>query len=330
MSLCKYPINIIDAGGIVPCGQCLPCRINKRKKRTTRLVLEGIQHEHCCFVTLTYSNDFLPVRLYDPKSGEITHQHPVGCLDKLAIQKFIKRLKTNLRRKCGSTLAKNIRFFCAGEYGENFGRPHYHLVIWGLPPKYWPFILQSWHDPRTKELMCDPDRITIEEPRSQWDVGQYVCAYMMKSLYKEGAPELDGRPPEFTTSSMSIGAKSVDAIVSALQKISGSAYIEMQNDIPRSINYAGKTLPLDRYLRGKIIDALQQAPQIIATSQTHFEQEMQALHARALKNPKIPKSFFLDPTDKKRIGYALEMQYKFEKAQAVLNVEKRFNLHKGK
>lgn len=329
MSLCKYPINNKDAGGIVPCGQCLPCRINKRKKKTTRLSLEGQLHEHTAFVTLTYMDAFLPVDLYHPRTGEVSHSHPLGCLDKLAIAKFMKRLKSNVRRHCGREMANGIRFFCAGEYGDDFGRPHYHLVIWGLPEKYWYFINLSWRDPRTKELMCDPDRITIEEPRSMWDVGQYCCSYMMKSLHREGAKELEGRPPEFQTSSMSIGAKSVPAIAQVFNKLSGSIYIETNNDIPRTLFMMGRQMPIDRYLREKILEALPHCEKIKLVSKEKFEEEMSALFTRARQNPKIPKAW-LDPFDKRRRGWALEMQYKAEQAQAVLNVEKRHNFKSSK
>ena len=46
MVLCAYPINLEKVGGIVPCGQCNPCRQNRRRQKTGRLVLEASQHEH--------------------------------------------------------------------------------------------------------------------------------------------------------------------------------------------------------------------------------------------------------------------------------------------
>ena len=65
-------------------------------------------HSENSFITLTYDDDHLPV----DKS-----------LDKRVFQLFMKRLR--------KALDKKIRYFHAGEYGERFGRPHYHALIFG-------------------------------------------------------------------------------------------------------------------------------------------------------------------------------------------------------
>lgn len=324
MSLCKFPIYREVAGGIVGCGRCLPCRINKRLKKSTRFTLEGLCHEHAVFVGLSYMDEYLPTTLYNPRTGEISYSHETGCVDKFAIQKFIKRLKSNVRRTCGRDAAQRIRFFAAGEYGEKKERPHYHLVIWGIPPKYWYFIPMSWRDPRTKALMCNPDRITMEEPRSIWDVGSYCCAYIMKNNFDKKALIASGRPPEFTTSSQGFGAMSVPALVSVFKKYSGQVYIEMNKDIPRSITLNGKKCPIDRYLREKILNALQKAPEIKEFALQRYKSEMQALQIRAQKNSEIST---LAKTCAS-YGYLLEKQYALENAQAIANVESRHSMFK--
>lgn len=71
--------------------------------------------EKNCFVTLTYNDENLPED---------------GSIDKKEMQRFMKYL----RRDFGG----NIRFFGCGEYGENYGRPHYHLCLFNhdFPDKY--------------------------------------------------------------------------------------------------------------------------------------------------------------------------------------------------
>ncbi len=67
-------------------------------------------HTDNSFITLTFNDQNLP----DDHS-----------LDIVVFQKFMKRL----RKKISPTL---IRFYACGEYGENFGRPHYHACIFGF------------------------------------------------------------------------------------------------------------------------------------------------------------------------------------------------------
>lgn len=74
-----------------------------------RCVHEASLHNRNCFITLTYDDEHLPYDL----SVNVRH-----------FQLFMKRL----RKKYGH----QIRFFHCGEYGENFGRPHYHACIFNF------------------------------------------------------------------------------------------------------------------------------------------------------------------------------------------------------
>lgn len=91
----------------VPCGQCIGCRIAKSRQWAVRCIHEASLHKDNCFVTLTYNEAAVP--------------DSVSVRD---VQLFMKRL----REKTGA----KIRFFCVGEYGEKFSRPHYHLLLFGF------------------------------------------------------------------------------------------------------------------------------------------------------------------------------------------------------
>lgn len=318
MGLCKYPVNSDVVGGIRPCGQCHHCRQTRRRQKTTRLMLEGAMHEHILFVTLTYMDEFLPTETFDPNTGQV-FSHPDGVLEKRALQLFLKRLRKKFP-------PKTIRYFACGEYGDKNLRPHYHALLFGVDIKHSDKIIDAWCDPATGLLMCDPDRITIEEPRSHWDVAQYCNAYLTKQMTSPKDERLQGRSPEFALFSKGIGFNAVTGIVTGLNNLSGAAYIERHGDIPRNLVLNGKSMPIDRNLREKILDALQISENAQIISKEKYDEEMRAMLLRARSNPEIPKQWLSDPHDTVRIGWALEKQYVAEKSQQLLNAEHRTQL----
>lgn len=90
---------------VVPCGQCIGCRLERSRQWALRCMHEASLHRRNCFVTLTYDDDHLP--------GD-------GSLDVRHWQLFAKRV----RNRVGP-----FRFFHCGEYGDLYGRPHYHAAI---------------------------------------------------------------------------------------------------------------------------------------------------------------------------------------------------------
>jgi len=91
----------------VPCGQCLDCRLRRKRDWAIRIMHEASLHDENSFLTLTYDDENLPED---------------GSLRVRDWQLFAKRL----RKRIGS-----FRFFHCGEYGERFGRPHYHAILFG-------------------------------------------------------------------------------------------------------------------------------------------------------------------------------------------------------
>lgn len=65
-----------------------------------------------CFLTLTYDEEHCPL-----------------SLDKKELQKFWKRLRKAIA-------PRKIKYFACGEYGDTYGRPHYHAIVFGI----------DWHD----------------------------------------------------------------------------------------------------------------------------------------------------------------------------------------
>ena len=91
----------------IPCRKCFECVQSYSTNWAIRCSLEASTHEKNCFVTLTYDNE---------------HLKDISVKE---MQKFIKRLRKYLGND-------KVRYFACGEYGEHTGRPHYHVILFGV------------------------------------------------------------------------------------------------------------------------------------------------------------------------------------------------------
>lgn len=208
----------IALGGVpFPCGQCLPCRINKRRVWTHRLMLESYCHVASSFVTLTYSDEYIP-------DG--------NTLCKRDVQLFLKRLRKQLGFK--------VRYYCAGEYGENSGRPHYHLIIFGLPPHV-----------ASEEIVekCWPYGFITIDP-CVFETVQYVAGYVTKKIIPKG----DSREKEFALMSRKpgIGYPALGKLSQLLEQPAFRQFLQLKGDIPDGLKHGNRFLPFGRYLRDKL------------------------------------------------------------------------------
>lgn len=93
---------------MIKCNNCPECWFRSSNEWADRCYLESQEHKDNCVITLTYANT----------SGEL-------C--KRDYQLFLKRLRKAI-------YPTKIKYFISGEYGSMFGRPHYHLIIFGWKP----------------------------------------------------------------------------------------------------------------------------------------------------------------------------------------------------
>ncbi len=175
----------------VPCGQCIGCRFERSRQWAIRCVHEAQTHDENSFITLTYSDKHLPA----DRSLNLHH-----------FQTFMKRLRKSLSCK--------IRFYHCGEYGAEFGRPHYHSLIfgYGFPDKtHWKTVngLPLYRSQHLETLWTygysSIGTVTFES-------AAYVARYIMKKItgdiagdhYEYIDPEtgeITQRRPEYTTMS---------------------------------------------------------------------------------------------------------------------------------
>ena len=93
----------------VPCGRCAPCLSRRARDWSFRLQKE-LENP------LIYLSDFLTLTYCDES---LVYADDKPILVKKDLQDFFKRLRKHL----------SFRYFAVGEYGGQFGRPHYHLLM---------------------------------------------------------------------------------------------------------------------------------------------------------------------------------------------------------
>lgn len=186
------------------------------------MMLESFKHEHCSFVTLTYSDDHLP------EGGTLVPKHT---------QDWLKRLRFELA-------PRKLRYFLVGEYGDQSWRPHYHAALFGVGLDDAEVVDRTWGlgytytgDLNSKSAM-------------------YVTGYVSKKMTSKDDDRCiyNGIHPEFARMSRKpgIGAVAVDDIVDTLCSQFGINSLTNNRDVPVALSEGKKSLLLGRYLRSKI------------------------------------------------------------------------------
>ena len=233
-----------------PCGRCLPCRINKARTWQHRIMLETNSHDDSIFVTLTYSDDFLPIT----SRGDPT-------LVKTDLQKFFKRLRRRLNEK-------TIRYFAVGEYGDRTERPHYHTCIFGLDPS-----LNTRSDIESAWSIKHNPIGHVHIGRVEKESARYIAGYTIKKLTDPNDERLQGRYPEFMLSSRKgggIGAQEVRRIAKHLKK---SPYFDV-DQIINTFQIGGKNYPLGSYLTKILVNELGTDEKLLKQMLFNYQQKI--------------------------------------------------------
>lgn len=143
----------------LPCGHCASCLLNKRKEWALRCCLEAKDHDQNCFVTLTY----------DPK-------HYPGEPRKDHLQKFLKEIRRKYK----------IRYYGCSEQGDEFGRWHYHIILFGFFPsdaKPWAKSQSGYMQFRSNFLDdCWEHKGLVVVAQFHPFNAQYVAGYVVKKM----------------------------------------------------------------------------------------------------------------------------------------------------
>lgn len=184
----------------IPCGRCVRCKLNRASDWAVRCMHEASLYEDNCFVTLTYD---------DVNAERVGHS-----LCRRDLQLFLKRLRDFSVR----TRGRGYRFYGCGEYGERFGRPHYHLCLFDFDFK----DKTLWRRTDVGNRVYRSERLEALWPFGSSEIGSvnydsagYVARYCLKKITGEAAAEhyhfLDAegrshyRVPEFPAMSLKPG-----------------------------------------------------------------------------------------------------------------------------
>lgn len=179
----------------IPCGQCDLCLIENRYSKALRIILESQYYpDSTFFITLTYAPEFMDQEGLDHGHWQqfMKDFRRVFCQAKYC---NIRDRGTLREGKEYSTTFNKIKQVVAGEYGDQFGRRHFHGILFGhkfldlqdtgrvskkgFPVFTSPSLASVW-----KKGIVQVERISF-------DLALYVASYVTdKSL-----DEVDEAPP---------------------------------------------------------------------------------------------------------------------------------------
>lgn len=224
------------------------------------MLLESCEHSASCFVTLTYA------------------ENPVSLVPR-HLTLFLKRL----RKRRGS-----FRYFACGEYGERFGRPHYHAVLFGVSALEQEVIAAAW--PHGYIHVGDLTR----------ESAAYVTGYVSKKLTKASDSRLEGRAPEFARQSKGLGRGAIERLAAQFTTRVGCLSLEKteadKGDVPRQIRMEGRLYPIGRYLTRKLrhgvgwSDRCPDGPQVERALELVTVEKREAAYQQAVARLKIQAS----------------------------------------
>ncbi len=216
--ICQRPYFSVLHNAVFPCGKCVLCRSRRARQWTHRLSLEATDWRRVCHTTLTYA------ARDDGYDMNFNYSH---------VQLFMKKF----RKFLDSIGYGKIKFFCAGERGENgTQRVHFHVLLFGVDSAMRDVIRQKWEHGFVKLR-------TVDSARGMRKVSAYVSQYVLKKI----GDKKDG----MQHCSRGIGLKACIRLF----KETFLAHYQKFGDF-QPIVWQGETLRFDRYLKTKMAECL--------------------------------------------------------------------------
>lgn len=218
-------------------------------------MLEAAQYENNAFVTLTYNDEHL---------SKLSAPCGLPSLDPKAYRYWLDRM----RKEIGYS---QLRYFIAGEYGDETERPHYHVALFNFATCLRGRTYRRPGSSRPLWDRCCPQCKLVGDTWGKGDVdlgtletdsAQYISGYVTKKMTSKNDARLLGRYPEFSrqsTQNGGIGSGLMHDVASTLMSFNLDT---TQSDVPVTLRHGNRELPLGRYLRRKLRVLMGQNPEV--------------------------------------------------------------------
>jgi hypothetical protein len=230
---------------IVPvgCGRCPYCKSVRSKQWAFRLSQEEKRSTSCHFITLTWDTEYIPIN----KHGQFTLRKSIVTKRKVkkiingkeidvekvyrkphpeSVSAFIKRLR---RYQKVSGNDQTIKYYAVGEYGEQFGRPHYHIMIFNLEGSKKVGKVNGYDAYKNKDVekawsIKGQQRGRIHIGDGTGNSSAYCAKYIDKNCDIGKAPN-DIRVPSYSVMSKGLGSNYiVDRTIKRKSNLTGKVY----------------------------------------------------------------------------------------------------------
>lgn len=158
---------------LLPCGKCIGCRLEYSRQWANRCVLESLDHprETNWFLTLTFNDNCLKDYVNDRGFATVRTDD---------ITTFMKALRGRWSTQHN---VDGIRFFGASEYGDESMRPHYHILVFGLPL----YDLVKYKNNFQGDVIYSSEELDhvwkrgfVRVAEFNWNTAAYTARYVMK------------------------------------------------------------------------------------------------------------------------------------------------------
>lgn len=265
-----------------PCGKCIDCLSKKRNDWSIRLQQEREYwlSRGCVtwMVLLTYSDKYVP----KTKMGN-------NNLCQADVQKFLKRLRKDVTSK-----GYFLRYFYCGEFGPSTLRPHYHMLLFGLPNTLKKRDVKILLEKHWKKGFVG-DKLGIATQRGI----HYCTKYMINKILKVHRDDPEIEKP-FTRMSKGLG---MSFLFDVVQDKNGLHRQKKRSDIVQRFNNLNGIDLIDIYDEARSCEDEAKAIELSKTIQAVFHDKM-VVNGTRFKMPRYYRDRIFDGIARYLINFA--------------------------